>query len=153
MPETLPVISEIDELNLPLFDQMLDLFAEAFEDEESYSSRRPSKAYMLKLLGSGQFIGLVAVHDGCVVGAVTAYEIIKYEQERSELYIYDLAVSAAARRRGVATALISRLIEIGRLRGVSSVYVQADAEDEPAVALYSRLGARSDVLHFEFLAS
>lgn len=152
MPETLPLISEIDASNLQLFDGMLDLFAEAFEDEESFSRRRPSQAYRLKLLGSDQFIALVAVRDGGVVGALTAYEIVKYEQERSELYIYDLAVSPAFRRQGIATALISRLLEIGDRRGVSSIYVQADADDEPAVALYARLGSRSDVLHFDFLS-
>ncbi|WP_281418962.1 GNAT family N-acetyltransferase [Rhizobium sp. AQ_MP] len=153
MSEILPLVSEINEDNLPLFEGMLDLFAEAFEDEESYSSRRPSKAHILKLLGSGQFIALVAVRDGGVVGALTAYEIVKYEQERSELYIFDLAVSPALRRQGIATALISRLLDIGRSRGVSSVYVQAHAEDEPAVALYSRLGVRSEVLHFDLPVS
>ncbi|NBB47344.1 GNAT family N-acetyltransferase [Rhizobium sp. CRIBSB] len=129
---------------------MLDLFADAFEDEESYSRRRPSQAYLLKLLGSGQFIALVAVHNERVVGALTAYEIVKYEQERSEFYIYDLAVSPACRRQGIATALISRLLDIGDRRGVSSIYVQADTQDEPAVALYARLGSRSEVLHFDF---
>lgn len=150
MHETLPLILEINESNLHLFDGMLDLFADAFEDEESYSRRRPSQAYLLKLLSSGQFIALVAVHNERVVGALTAYEIVKYEQERSELYIYDLAVSPACRRQGIATALISRLLDIGDGRGVSSIYVQADAQDEPAVALYARLGSRSDVLHFDF---
>jgi aminoglycoside 3-N-acetyltransferase I len=29
------------------------------------------------------------------------------------------------------------------------IFVQADVGDEPAIALYSRLGIREDVLHFD----
>jgi len=34
-------------------------------------------------------------------------------------------------------------------RGVWVFYVQADREDAPAIALYSKLGMREDVLHFD----
>jgi aminoglycoside 3-N-acetyltransferase I len=30
------------------------------------------------------------------------------------------------------------------------IYVQADQGDEPAIRLYSSLGTREDVLHFDF---
>ena len=46
-----------------LMDQMLDLFAVAFEDAASYSSRRPSREYTTRLLASESFIALVALHD------------------------------------------------------------------------------------------
>ena len=65
------------------------------------------------------------------------------------MYIYDLAVSAEHRRRGVATALIERLRETAARRGVWVVYVQADYGDDPAIALYERLGVREEVLHFD----
>ena len=41
-----------------------------------------------------------------MVGALAAYELLKFEAERSEIYIYDLAVLEEFRRRGIATALI-----------------------------------------------
>jgi aminoglycoside 3-N-acetyltransferase I len=41
-----------------------------------------------------------------VVGGIAAYELKKLEQERSEFYINNLAVAAAYRREGMATALI-----------------------------------------------
>lgn len=47
--------------------------------------------------------------EGDVVGGLVAYELAKFEQERSEVYIYDLAVLASHRRQGVATALIAEL--------------------------------------------
>ena len=35
------------------------------------------------------------------------------------------------------------------LRGAWVVYVQADHGDEPAIALYTKLGTHEDVLHFD----
>jgi len=34
-------------------------------------------------------------------------------------------------------------------RGAWVIFVQADHGDEPAIALYSKLGQREDVLHFD----
>lgn len=73
----------------------------------------------------------------------------KFEQERSEIYIYDLAVAAEHRRRGAATALIRELQRIGAERGTYVIFVHADPSDAPAIALYSKLGVREDVLHFD----
>ena len=135
--------------DLQLMHGLLDLFAAAFEDPESYSSARPRPAYFERLLENELFVALVAVSDGRVVGGLAAYELVKFEQERSEMYIYDLAVDANHRRRGIATALIEALGGIARSRGVGVIYVQADYGDDPAVALYSKLGAREDVMHFD----
>lgn len=128
---------------------LLSVFAEAFEDAETYDSARPGKPYLDRLLGSDQFTALVAVKDNVVIGGLAAYELQKFEQERSEFYIYDLAVAASHRRQGVATALIQYLKTIAASRGAYVVYVQADFGDEPAIALYSKLGIREDVLHFD----
>jgi aminoglycoside 3-N-acetyltransferase I len=84
-----------------------------------------------------------------VVGGIAAYELKKFEQERSEIYIYDLAVAAAHRRRGIATALIEALRKIAAARGAYVVFVQADLGDDAAIALYTKLGRRESVLHFD----
>ena len=94
-------------------------------------------------------IALAALAGDEVIGGLVAYELRKFERARSELYIYDLAVAEAHRRRGVATALIERLREIGRERGVWVIFVQGDYGDEPALALYGKLGLREEVLHFD----
>jgi aminoglycoside 3-N-acetyltransferase I len=125
------------------------LFALAFEDSASYAANPPPDAYLERLLGREQFVALIAEEDGVVVGALVAYELEKFEQARSEFYIYDLAVAEAARRQGVATELIALLASIARERGVSAIYVQADYDDPPAIALYEKLGTRNEVLHFD----
>jgi aminoglycoside 3-N-acetyltransferase I len=129
---------------------MLTTFGEAFEEERTYRGAQPSAPYLERLLGSNTFIALVALRAGEVIGGVAAYELPKFEQERSEIYIYDLAVASTYRRQGVATALIEELRRIAASRGVWVVFVQADAGDSSAIALYSKLGTGEDVLHFDF---
>jgi len=128
---------------------LLDLFGEAFEEPETYGGNRPSEAYLRRLLAGDTFIALVAVEGGAVVGGLAAYELRKFEQERSELYVYDLAVRDTHRRRGIATSLLRTLCAAGRARGAYVVFVQADRGDEPAIALYTALGTREEVLHFD----
>jgi aminoglycoside 3-N-acetyltransferase I len=128
---------------------LLEVFAEAFEDHESYQSAVPSDEYLQKLLAGEHFIPLVAIHDGKVVGGLAAYVLQKFEQERSEIYIYDLAVLDEYRRRHIATGLINKLREIARAIGAYVIYVQADHGDDPAIRLYESLGTREDVLHFD----
>ncbi len=53
------------------------------------------------------------------------------------------------RRQGVATALIGKAVELMKARGVWVMFVQADHGDDPAIALYTRLGVREDVMHFD----
>lgn len=132
-----------------LMNAMLDVFGEAFEDLETYGAARPGASYLARLLGRDSFIALAAVEGASVIGALAAYELHKFERERSEIYIYDLAVAAAHRRRGVATALIEELQRIAASRGAYVIFVQADYGDEPAIALYTKLGAREDVMHFD----
>lgn len=130
-------------------DGLLTMFGVAFEDVETYGAKRPGPDYVRKLLGRDTFIALVARENDAVIGGLAAYELPKFEQARSEIYIYDLAVATPHRRRGVATALIRRLQQIAADRGAWVIFVQADHGDDPAIALYTRLGAREDVLHFD----
>ena len=131
--------------------ELLNVFAEAFEDSEHYQSAVPSDEYLNKLLARKDFIPLVAIEDGKVVGGLAAYVLTKFEQERSEIYIYDLAVLEEYRRQHIATGLINKLRETAREIGAYVIYVQADQGDEPAIKLYESLGTREDVLHFDII--
>ena len=135
--------------DLRLMDSMLTMFGEAFGDVETYTEARPSRIYLERLLARDHFIALAAMGDEEVVGGLAAYLLDKFEQERSEIYIYDLAVAEPQRRAGIATALIEALKPIAAARGAYVIFVQADPVDAPAVALYSKLGKREDVLHFD----
>lgn len=134
---------------LTAFRQLNAMFAASFDDADHYLSAPPSDAYIDKTLAKPHVIALVAQTDSDVIGGLVAYELAKLEQNRREIYIYDLAVDPAYRRQGVATALIEMVRQIARDRQAWMIYVQADHGDDPAVALYTKLGQREDVMHFD----
>lgn len=128
------------------------LFSEVFA-EEGYHGPPASHDHLARLLSDPKFIALAAYEGEEMVGALAAYELVKFEADRSEIYIYDLAVREQYRRQGVATALIEETRSIAREMGAWVIYVQADPPDAPAVALYDRLGTREEVLHFDISVS
>ena len=134
---------------IPAMRDALRVFADAFDEEENFFAEPPSDEYLQRLLSDPHFVLLVARIGDQVVGALSAYELVKYERERSEFYIYDLAVSEAFRRQGVATALIDALKPIAKAAGGWVIFVQADRVDDPAVALYRKLGVQEEPLHFD----
>src|SRR5690606_22498350 len=144
-------IRQLTPNDLGLMYSMLTTFGKAFGDMDAYGDKRPSADYLRSLLASDNFVALAALKGTDVIGGLAAYELKKFEQERSEFYIYDLAVSAEYRRQGVATALIEKLKAIAKVRGAYVLFVQADTDvgDRPAIALYSKLGLREEVLHFD----
>jgi aminoglycoside 3-N-acetyltransferase I len=138
--------------------RLTEMFGEVFDEAETYTGSPPRADYLDRLLRNPGFVALAAVEDGgfedgTVIGGLVAYELVKFEAERSEFYIYDLAVRENSRRRGVATALIAETCRIAAASAAQIVFVQADYGDDPAIALYSKLGKREAVLHFDIPAS
>jgi aminoglycoside 3-N-acetyltransferase I len=126
--------------DVTLLKELLHVFGHAFNDSETYLHAVPSDEYLTNLLGKEHFIVVVAMMGKAVVGGLTAYVLEKFEQQRREIYIYDLAVSDAHRRKGVATGTINALRKIAASQGAYMIFVQADLEDGPAIALYRSLG-------------
>jgi aminoglycoside 3-N-acetyltransferase I len=131
------------------FRSLLALFGSAFNDRETYVGAQPDDDYLRRLLASDTFIAIATFEGATPVGGLAAYVLPKFERARSEIYIYDLAVDEQHRREGVATALISELRRLAVERGAYVIYVQADYGDDAAIALYTKLGTREDVMHFD----
>lgn len=129
--------------------ELLSLFGRVFDDAETYCANQPDDGYLEKLLGSETFIAIAAISEAKAIGGLAGYILRKFEQARSEFYIYDLAVDEPHRRKGVATAMIEKLKEIAASRDIYVIFVQADQQDKAAIALYTALGIREDVLHFD----
>lgn len=142
-------ICRLGPADIQLLRKLNALFGAAFEDSETYGAEPPSDAYLEGLLAKEHVFALAALAGEDVLGGLVAYELYKFERARSEIYIYDLAVGIKHRRQGIATALIEYLREIAAQRGAWVVYVQADYGDDPAIALYEKLGTREEVLHFD----
>ena len=133
----------------PRMGELNAMFGAAFGEPETYDAAPPGKSWLQEVLAKDHVIVLAALQEDAVTGGLVAYELDKLEQARREVYLYDLAVAEPRRRQGIATALIRRLQEIAAARGAWVVFVQADYQDAPAVALYEKLGVREEVLHFD----
>jgi aminoglycoside 3-N-acetyltransferase I len=133
----------------PTLRRLNAMFGKAFGEPETYENEPPPDAWLERLLARETIVVLAAEEGEEIVGGLVAYVLEKFERARSEVYIYDLAVAEPRRRRGIATALITRVREIAAEIGAWVLFVQADYGDDPAVALYEGLGTREDVMHFD----
>ncbi|MGE5616229.1 MAG: GNAT family N-acetyltransferase [Bacillota bacterium] len=67
-----------------------------------------------------------------------AFGIMKYREEVAHLLLF--AVRADVRRRGVGSALLGWLEEVGRAAGIGRFRLEARRDNEPALAFYRRHG-------------
>ncbi len=109
-------IHQLTRHDASLLKSLLSVFGEAFGEVETYTGNQPSDGYLQQLPSGDCFIGLAAFKNGEVVGGIAAYELKKFEQERGEIYIYDLAVAVTHRRQGIATALVQELKKLAVAR-------------------------------------
>jgi aminoglycoside 3-N-acetyltransferase I len=135
--------------DLPLMRALNRTLGEIFDEVETYSGSLPSDDWLLGLLGDPHFIAMAAVKEGEVVGGLAGYVLQKFEQERREIFIYDLGVREEHRRQGIGMALLREMGKVATAKGAWAVFIQADADNHPAIALYSRLGKREDAVHFD----
>lgn len=126
------------------------IFATAFEDEESHLSKPPTDQYLEELLGQKSFFAFVAYKDQEVCAGIVGYILDKYEQQRRELYIYDLAVKTTFQNKGIGFKLIQEAQILAHSLGIYLLFVQALSGDLPATKLYRRFSNEKDVLYFEF---
>jgi aminoglycoside 3-N-acetyltransferase I len=83
----------------------------------------------------------VAAFDGAeVVGGLSAHALPMTRSRRIELFLYDLAVAAPYRRRGIGRALLQFLVEHGQVADALDVFVLAEADDDDAIAFYHAIG-------------
>jgi aminoglycoside 3-N-acetyltransferase I len=135
--------------DVSLLKDLLRVFGEAFGEIDTYQRSVPSDDYLRRLLSKQDFIAVAAMTREEVVGGLAAYELDKFEQDRREIYIYDLAVAENHRRRGVATGMIGELMRIASERNVYVIFVQADPADGPAIAFYESFGTKETAYHFD----
>ena len=98
-------------------DLALELFIFFQEDDGDPVIYTPSFPYLEGLLAKDDFHVLVAMEDDRVLGGLTAYELPMYKEEITEMFLYEIGVHPAHRRRGVARDLIEELKIICRTKG------------------------------------
>jgi RimJ/RimL family protein N-acetyltransferase len=81
--------------------------------------------------------------DGIVGRLSIARDNSPYSRHVAEL---GLMVAASARRRGIGTALIEEAVKWGRGSGITKLELTVFPHNEPAIALYRKLGFREEGL-------
>ena len=87
---------------------------------------------------------VVAVVDGEVVGQVAAV-VHKHPDERPvELYIDEVAVAPAFRRKGIARLMLDEMFELGRELGCAEAWVGTEPHNGAATTLYETRGSEPE---------
>jgi ribosomal protein S18 acetylase RimI-like enzyme len=83
---------------------------------------------------------LLATADGRAVGFVSGVEVT-HPDKGTEMFLYELAVDEAFRRRGIARTLVEALAAAARQAGCYGMWVVTDRDNEAARAAYEGTGA------------
>ncbi len=89
---------------------------------------------------------LIACSEGRPVGFVTGVELT-HPDKGTEMFVYELAVAADQRRRGIAKALLTELKTIARSHHCYDMWVLTDADNEAALAAYRSTGTTAESEH------
>lgn len=146
------VVSRLSEDDVKSLQDLNRLFSDAFDDPENYHSTPPTEAYLGAFLRRTDTIVIVARKEERVVGGLVAYVLDKFEQDRREVYVYDVAVDPHFQRQGIGRKMMDEVRRIAREMHASVVYVQADKADDHAVAFYRSLdpSGESPMINFDF---
>jgi ribosomal protein S18 acetylase RimI-like enzyme len=92
------------------------------------------------LLADPRTLMLVAFDAKRPVGLVLAHELPRRHGVRAKLFVYEVDVAESHRRRGIASALLDRIAELARERGIPAGFVLTEPGNGPANALYRSAG-------------
>lgn len=84
---------------------------------------------------------LLAQRDGVAVGFLRGTSLGQLHTRRPQIFLYEIEVARRFRRRGVATALVERLLRYSRARRFEEVFVLTNPNNTAAVRLYRSTGA------------
>lgn len=126
-------LKKLETDDLDQFIALIRLFEKVFEREDFTP---PPVDHLSRLLKKEDFLVFAALLDGKVTGGITAYVLDQYYSEKPLAYIYDLAVDTPLQRKGIGQTLINAINQHCQDHGFEEVFVQAETEDEHAVAFY-----------------
>ena len=95
------------------------------------------------LLADPRTLVLVAFDDERPIGFVLAHELSRRHGDRSKLFVYEVDVAESHQRRGIGKALLARLEEIARERGIRVGFVLTEPDNNAGNALYASAGGTS----------
>lgn len=95
---------------------------------------------------------MVAIDDGLVVGMASGVHYV-HPDKPAELWINEVGVASSHRGRGIARAIIDKLLGVAREVGCREAWVLTDRGNEAAMRLYATTGgteATTDQVMFTY---
>ena len=89
---------------------------------------------------------LLAFVDEAPTGFVSGVELT-HPDKGTEMFLYELAVDEAFRRRGIGKALVKELLGIARAHGCYDQWVLTDDDNDAALATYRSTGTTDESSH------
>lgn len=108
----------------------------------------PREKYLSKMLSKKTFHTYVALVNDKVVGGLTAYEMDMFDTEETEMFLFEIGVSKAARQQGIATALIEALKKTCLEKHITIIFVATSIDNEIAKKLYANTGGALEITSF-----
>lgn len=83
---------------------------------------------------------LFLAHDGDLAVGMASATILRHPDKAPALFVNEVGTRDSHLRQGIATALMQRLIAAGRARGCQGIWLGTETDNDPALALYRKLG-------------
>ena len=100
----------------------------------------PSPEWTAKFLQEPGHHLCIAYESGAPAGFVSGVEMT-HPDKGMEMFLYELGVDDAFRGRGIGRALVEALAAKAREHGCYGMWVLTDADNDAALATYTRAGA------------
>ena len=127
----------------------LDELASLFNQYRQYYQRLPDleacRAFMAERIENDESVIFAAQSDaGFIIGFTQLYRSFCSVELKELIYLYDLFVVPAARRTGVARALMEAARQYASARGAVRLTLETAVTNRPAQSLYEELGYARD---------
>ena len=83
---------------------------------------------------------LVLAYDGDVAVGMATATLLRHPAQQPALFVNEVGTRDSHLRQGIATALMRHLLALGRARGAKGTWLGTEADNEPALGLYRKLG-------------
>jgi aminoglycoside 3-N-acetyltransferase I len=133
-------IRKLTSRDLSAFKTLLLLFNQAFEEERDLSNAE----HLSALLNNRQFVVLAAFSGEKILGGLTAYELPLYYDNKTELFLYDMAVHPDHQRKGIGKQLLEFLKDYCAKNEINTFFVLAHEEDVHALEFYRATGGQRE---------
>ena len=126
----------------------LDALATLFDAYRQFYGQAPdaprARQWLRERLRFGESVVLVAKRGGTTVGFAQLYPMFSSVRTARTWILNDLFVDSAARRGGVARALLDAAAAFARENGAAGISLETTRDNEAARALYRAAGWNED---------